>query len=176
MLVFQRKSRRKTVQSIKTYTVLQAQQNTTDSSGVAFLAWKVPLGWRPKRFRTFIEAVFFCEANLRLRVDLLYLLCLLSRKIQWIFFFVFAWEFCIEKWRGFWWIFSGPRFPQNEARKILKKFGENPEQKFEKFGELSFCNFSDLTCNNVFQRESSRKTVQIIKTYRHRKILRTPVS
>ena len=40
----------------------------------------------------------------------------------------------------------------NEARKILKKFGENsernsgqnPGQKFEKFGELSFCDFSDL--------------------------------
>ena len=31
-------------------------------------------------------------------------------------FFVFAWEFCIEKWRGFWWIFSGLCFPQNEAR------------------------------------------------------------
>ena len=28
-------------------------------------------------------------------------LCLLSRRILWIFFFVFAWEFCIEKWRGF---------------------------------------------------------------------------
>ena len=57
------------------------------------------------------------------------------------------------KWGDFWWIFSGLRFPQNEARKLLKNFGENSEQnsgqnsvqKFEKFGELSFCNFSDLT-------------------------------
>ena len=49
--------------------------------------------------------------------------------------------------------FSGLHFPRNEARKLLKKFGKNPErnsgqnpgQKFEKFGELSFCDFSDLT-------------------------------
>ena len=49
--------------------------------------------------------------------------------------------------------FSGLRFSRNEARKLLKKFGENSEQnsgqnsgrKFEKFGELSFCDFSDLT-------------------------------
>ena len=67
-----------------------------------------------------------------------------------IFFFVFAWEFCSEKWRGFLVNFSGLCFPRNEARKILEKFGEdseqnsgqNPGQKFEKFGELSFCNFS----------------------------------
>ena len=40
----------------------------------------------------------------------------------------------------------------NKARKCLEKFGanseensgENPGRKFEKFGELSFCNFSDL--------------------------------
>ena len=70
-------------------------------------------------------------------------------------FFEFTWEFCIEKWRVFLAIFfSGVRFPQNEARKVLKKFGENLEQhsgensgrKFEQFGELSFCNFSDLIC------------------------------
>ena len=67
-------------------------------------------------------------------------------------FFVFAWEFCIEKRRGFLVIFSGLRFSRNEARKLLEKFGENSEQnsgrnsgrKFKKFGELSFCNFSDL--------------------------------
>ena len=29
------------------------------------------------------------------------LLCPLSRKLLWIFFFELAWEFCIEKWRGF---------------------------------------------------------------------------
>ena len=70
------------------------------------------------------------------------------------FFFEFAWEFCIEKWRGFFGEeFSGLRFPRSEARKILEKFGENSEQnsgqnpgrKFQKFGKLSFCNFSDLT-------------------------------
>ena len=57
-------------------------------------------------------------------------------------FFVFAGEFCIEKWRGFLVNSSGLRLPQNEARKILEKFGENSEQnsgqnsgrKIEKFG------------------------------------------
>ena len=29
------------------------------------------------------------------------LLCPLSKKLVWMFFFEFAWEFCIEKWRGF---------------------------------------------------------------------------
>ena len=58
-------------------------------------------------------------------------------------FFFWAWEFCIEKWRGFLVIFlffSGLRFPRNEARKLLTFFGENseqnsgqnPGQKFEK--------------------------------------------
>ena len=41
------------------------------------------------------------------------------------FFFVFAWEFCIEKWRGFLVIFSGLRFPRNAARKLLEDFGKN---------------------------------------------------
>ena len=67
-------------------------------------------------------------------------------------FFVVAWEFCIEKGRDFRWIFSGLHFLGNKARKLLEKFGENSEQnsggnsgqKFEKFGELSFCHFSDL--------------------------------
>ena len=40
------------------------------------------------------------------------------------FFFVFAWEFCIEKWRGFLVNFSGLRFPRNKARKLLINFGE----------------------------------------------------
>ena len=43
-------------------------------------------------------------------------------------------------------------FPRNKALKILEKFGEiseqnsgqNSGQNFEKFGELSFCNFSDF--------------------------------
>ena len=56
-------------------------------------------------------------------------------------FFVFAWEFCIEKWH-----------PRNEERKVHEKFGKNSEQnsgqnsgrKFEKLGKLSFCNFTDL--------------------------------
>ena len=67
-------------------------------------------------------------------------------------FFVFAWEFCVEKWRGFLVNLSGLHIPRNEARKVLEKFGENSEQnsgqnsgrKFEKFGKLSFCDFPDL--------------------------------
>ena len=36
------------------------------------------------------------------------------------FFFEFTWEFCIEKWRGFWWFFSGPGlcFPQKDWEKL----------------------------------------------------------
>ena len=64
----------------------------------------------------------------------------------------------------FWCIFSSLRFPQNEARKLLKNFGENSEQnsgkksgrKFEKFGELSFCNFCDLTLSGHPGHRSSR--------------------
>ena len=43
-------------------------------------------------------------------------------------FFELSWEFCIEKWRGFLVIFSGLRLPRNEARQLLKEFGENPDQ------------------------------------------------
>ena len=66
-------------------------------------------------------------------------------------------NFALKNCGDFGWIFSGLRLPRNEARKVLEKFGENSEQnsgqnswrKFEKFGKLSFCNFSDLTkyCN-----------------------------
>ena len=78
------------------------------------------------------------------------LLCLLSRNILGIFFPYLSGNFALKNGGDFWWIFSGLRFPRNEARKILKKIGENsernsgqnPGQKFEKFGELSFCDFS----------------------------------
>ena len=68
-------------------------------------------------------------------------------------FFVFAWEFCIEKRRGFLVNFFWSPFPTKRSTKSLEKFGENSEQnsgqnsgrKFEKFGKLSFCSFSDLT-------------------------------
>ena len=69
-------------------------------------------------------------------------------------FFEFAWEFCIENWRGFLGeFFAGLRFPRNEARKLQKKknggnseqnSGQNSGWKFEKSGELSFCVFSAL--------------------------------
>ena len=66
-------------------------------------------------------------------------------------------NFALKNGGDFWWIFSGLRFPRNEARKILRKFGENsggnsgqnPGRKFEKFGELSFCDFSDLKKLNL---------------------------
>ena len=53
-------------------------------------------------------------------------------------FSVFAWEFCIEKWRGFLVNFSGLRLPRNEARKILEKFGENSEQNSGSFRSATF--------------------------------------
>ena len=72
-------------------------------------------------------------------------LCLLSRNILWIFFLRICLGILHWKIR---WIFSGLRFPRNEAQKLLEKFGENSErnsgQKFEKFGELWFCDFADL--------------------------------
>ena len=69
------------------------------------------------------------------------------------FLFESTWEFCIEKWQGFLVnLFCSP-FPTKRSTKTPQtfrgKFGANPGQnsgrKFEKFGELSFCNFSDLT-------------------------------
>ena len=68
------------------------------------------------------------------------------------YFFVFAWEFCIEKWRGFLVNFFWSPSP-TKARKILENFRENSEQNsgqnsgrnIEKFGKLSFCNFPDLS-------------------------------
>ena len=88
------------------------------------------------------------------------LLCLLSRNILWIFFPCLPGNFALKKGRDFGGFFSGLRFPRNEARKLLERFGENSGQnsgqnsgrKFEKSGELSFCNFSDLkTCHREGQ-------------------------
>ena len=83
---------------------------------------------------------------------------LLALQITFVnFSFEPAWEFCIEKWWGFLVNFPGLRLPRNEAQKLLKKFGENSEQnsgqnsgwKFPNFGKLSFCNFSDLTFQEI---------------------------
>ena len=81
-----------------------------------------------------------------------FLLCLLPRRILWIFFSCLPGNFALKNGGDFWWIFSGLRLPRNEAREILEKFWENSEQnsgensgrKFEKFGKLSFCNIPDL--------------------------------
>ena len=63
-------------------------------------------------------------------------------------FFVFAWEFCIEKWRGFLVIFFWSPSPTKRSakspRKVRGKFGAKFGPKFEKFRKLSFCNFPDL--------------------------------
>ena len=47
-------------------------------------------------------------------------------------FLVFAWEFCIEKWRGFWWIFSGLHLPRctKTHQKIRGKLGAKFGAKF----------------------------------------------
>ena len=64
------------------------------------------------------------------------------------YFFAFAWEFCIERWRGFFVSFFWPPSPTKQStkspRKIRRNSGQNSGRKFEKFGKLSFCNFSDL--------------------------------
>ena len=74
------------------------------------------------------------------------------------FFFKFAWEFCIEKRRGFLVNFFWSPFPTKQRTKTPEKFGENSEQnsgqnsgrKFEKFGDFSFCIFwSDSNCPKV---------------------------
>ena len=78
------------------------------------------------------------------------LLCL-PRNVLWIFFSYLPGNFALKNGGDFLWIFSGLRFPRDEARKLLRKFGENSQrnsgqnsgQKFEKFGELSFCDFSN---------------------------------
>ena len=78
-------------------------------------------------------------------------------------FFVFAGEFCIEKWRGFLVNFLWSRSPTKRSTRVLEKFGENSEQnsgqnsgrKFEKFGKLSFCDLPNL-----------RKSKRGVKTYR----------
>ena len=65
------------------------------------------------------------------------------------FFFEFAWKFFRETWRGFLVKFFWSPFPTKRSTKTPKKIGENSEQnsgqKFEKFGKLSFCDFSELT-------------------------------
>ena len=71
------------------------------------------------------------------------------------FFFEFAWEFCIEKWRGFLVNFSWCPFPTNKTKheNSSKNFGENRskirgkirEETSKNSGVFSFCNFSDLT-------------------------------
>ena len=81
-----------------------------------------------------------------------WLLWPLSRNILWIFSSNLPGNFALKNGGDFWWIFSGLHLPQNEARKLLEKLGENSEPnsgqnsgwKFEKFGKLSFCNFPDL--------------------------------
>ena len=67
-------------------------------------------------------------------------------------FFVFAWEFCIEKWRGFlvkiFLVSVSHKRSTESPRKIRgkfgAKFGAKPGKKIPKIGKLSFCYFSDL--------------------------------
>ena len=63
------------------------------------------------------------------------LLCLLSRRILWIFFSCLPGNFALKNGGDFWWFFSGLRFPRIEARKVLEKFGGKFGAKFgAKFG------------------------------------------
>ena len=73
-------------------------------------------------------------------------------------FFEFVWKFRFEKWRGSLVNFIWSPFPTKRSTKTPQKiqwkfgaeFGKNSGRKFEKFGELSFCNFSDLKIRSVF--------------------------
>ena len=111
----------------------------------------------PGQSRKFVYVYVFFFSDKKCPNTLSSLLCLLSRRILWIFFSCLSGNFSLKNGGDFWWIFSGLRFPRNEARKILEKFGKNSEQnsgqnsgrKFEKFGKLSFCNFSDLTVHGL---------------------------
>ena len=63
------------------------------------------------------------------------LLCPLPRKLLWIFSLSLRGDFALKNGGDFWWIFSGLRFPRNEARKLLKKFRGEFGAKFgAKFG------------------------------------------
>ena len=86
------------------------------------------------------------------------LLCPLSRRLLWIFSSNLPGNLALKIAGDFWWIFSGLRFPRNEARKPSKNSGKIRSKirakfgtKIRKFGELSFCNFSDtfwnVSCN-----------------------------
>ena len=57
------------------------------------------------------------------------LLCLLSRNILGFVFPYLPGNFALKNGGDFWWIFSGLRFTRNEARKLLKRFGENSERE-----------------------------------------------
>ena len=60
-------------------------------------------------------------------------------------FCLFAWEFCIEKRRGFLVNFFWSPSPTNRsANHSSKNSGQNSGRNIEKFGKLSFCNFPDL--------------------------------
>ena len=79
------------------------------------------------------------------------------------FFFGFAWECCIEKWGGFLVKFFWSPFPMKRSMKAPQKrrgksgakFGAKFRTTIRKFGQLSFCNFSDLSpmvlCNNFLE-------------------------
>ena len=108
--------------------------------------------------------VMKCHGNVRgdVRVNFVTLPALHKNFVN--IFFVFAWEFCIEKWGGFLVNFFWSPSPTNRStkspRKIRGKFGANSGQnsgrKFEKFGKLSFCDFSDLKLCGPFGLETPR--------------------
>ena len=66
-----------------------------------------------------------------------------------------AWEFCIEKRRGFlvnvfWSPFPAKRSTKNPQKIRGKIRGKIRDKKFEKFGELSLCKFSGLKVRPQF--------------------------
>ena len=116
------------------------QKMTQDCKNVALKLPKISLKWGNLRATIFVREMLegvFCFRGRKLPQRLYnhsnrcvfrdcpcILLSLLSRNILWIFFSYLPGNFALKNGGDFWWIFSGLRFPRNEARKILEKFGK----------------------------------------------------
>ena len=79
------------------------------------------------------------------------LLCPFSRKLLWISSSNLPGNFALKNGGDFWWILLAPfptkwstKTPQQIQGKFGAKFGAKSGKKIRKFGELLFCNFSDV--------------------------------
>ena len=106
-----------------------------DTCGCSFFAynWKLPA--YSGAFLLTVDYFSFFTCNWSF-FAYSFLLCLLSRIVLVnIFFFVFAWEFCIDKWRGFLVNFFWSPFPTKRSTETPQKFRGKFGAKFgAKFG------------------------------------------